>query len=140
MPKVYDITKVKLYINDQEVTDIGPDGFGITPSPENTLITGLAGEIGFNIDPSTAATATVSLRSTSPFVQKLITYYTDKQIVSIRIAATDNDAAKTIGFTEMKLEYAMVSKPPEWKTSEKEAPQVVFNFIGYGLKWTFPPP
>jgi len=137
MVTVYDISKVKLYIAPADsasptadthlVTGISSDGFGITPSEERTLIEGLYGPDGFNIDPSTAAEATVSLLLSSPWNDKLREYYENQTVLTITIATDDPN----LGFNTKSIGFAMIRSKPEFRTDGKEEPTVEWNFIGY---------
>jgi len=148
-PKVYDVRHVKCVIRYHanvgtdvgpiELTGLAPDGFGITPAAEATAIKGLAGEVGFNIDPSTAAEATITLKSTSPNVPDLFNII-DRQntddppgYVSLDIIV-DPGHEGAFGFSRLILEYAMFTKYPEFATDEKEAPDIEFTLIGYNFR------
>jgi len=134
-PAVYDIRDIDVYVGDRKITEFAPGGLTVTPSPENTLIKGLKGEVGFNIDPSTAAEVTLRLKSTSPEVEYLKGLWNAQlqghRVTSIRITSA---APSAMGFSEIVIEYAMMSKPPEFSTNEKEAPDIEFSFIGYGYR------
>jgi len=134
-PHVYDIRDIDVYIGERKLTEFAPAGLTITPSPENTLIKGLKGEVGFNVDPSTAAEVSVKLKSTSPEVGYLRDLWNAQlqghRVTNIRV--TSASPAST-GFSEIVIEYAMLSKPPEYATNEKESPDLEFTFIGYNYR------
>ncbi len=140
-PTVYDIDDVELRINDKVITGLAPDGFGLTPGGETTLIAGLKGEQGFNIDPSSMAEATVTLKTGSPsndVLRDIWRRQTGLETPGDRLgpvpfvieAKPGKEAA--IGFRERGMQHAMVTKAPEWSTDEKEAPDVEWTFVGYG--------
>ena len=135
-PAVYDISKAALTVNGATITDIGEDGFGITPEAENTLIKGLVGDIGFNIDPSSAATCMINLKSSSEGSAFLVDIYNKQRAgdlgpVPVEITV-DPDAVEAFGFERRGMSYAMVQKPAPFETDGKESPEIEFALIGYG--------
>jgi len=150
-PEIYDVRKVELWINGQQITGIGEDGFGITPSQETTLIKGLKGEGGFSMDPTSAAEATVSLLSTSPsneYLRKILAQQSppgnaDAPVPFLFEAKVKAGYEAAFGYSFKKIQYCMIVGPPELVT-EKEAPQYEWKFVGYGydegpvgaLEWT----
>ena len=79
-PNVFDINHCQCKVDGQSLVDIGPDGFGITPGGEHSVIEGLKGELGFSIDPSTAATGTVQLKTTSESMKTMISLYNNQTV------------------------------------------------------------
>lgn len=134
-PTVYDIKDVDCFIGDTKITQYAPGGISVAPGAEDTLIKGLKGEVGFNIDPSTAAEITVVLKSTSPQVSFLSNLWNGQvnahSVTKIKIVSINSDAT---GFSEIVLEYAMLASPPTKATNEKESPDFSFRFIGYGYR------
>jgi len=141
MATQYDIDDVNIKIQPADGTDntidgtinptkISADGFGITPESEHTVIEGLKGEHGFNIDPSTQATATISLLSISPEIEDFREIWKNDLIVKVEITSEDQEA---VGFSSKKIKHAMITTPPEFTTDEEEAPAVEFEFVGYGF-------
>lgn len=140
-PAVYDVRDVELRINDQLMTGFAPDGYGITPGGETTLIAGLLGEQGFNVDPSTMAEATVTLKTNSASNDALRDIWRRQSglenpgdrlgpvpfVIKAKPGKEDS-----VGFKEKGMQYAMVTKPPEWATDEKEAPNVEWSLVGFG--------
>ena len=143
-PRVYDIRKAKLQIiqdypgvntGDGEVTGIGEDGYGITPQSEVTCITGLTGEHGFNMDPSTMAEATISLQSTSDWNDILRQMYNQQQIAPLDFQMTievSEEFQSAYGFSKKGLTHCMIVAPPEHATDGKESPQYEWKIVGYG--------
>jgi hypothetical protein len=142
-PKVFDIRRVTLKIADKVIVGIAPDGFGITPSAETTLIAGLKGEVGFNVDPSSGAEATVTLKSVSESNEVL------RQLLNAQREAMSSDAPfkpfkfevivdpgweDAFGFKRKVIDYCVITKWPEFATNEKEAPNLEWGFMGYGYK------
>jgi len=135
-PEVFDIRYCHLVIGGREMTDIHSDGYGITPESEISLIPGLAGEAGFSIDPSTAATATVTLLAPSADNEYLWEIYRNQRAgvqgpVTVEISV---DAAKVdaLGFKTRTMVYAMIQKPSAFATAGKDSPGFEFTFTGYG--------
>lgn len=131
----FDIKQVDCFVGDTKVVDLGPDGFGITPGAEHTNIEGLMGELGFNIDPSSAAEGSVSLKSISSSFKALHTLWKNKTEFVFSIKAKQGSET-LVGFKEIKMEHAIFAKAPEWKTNGKEAPDVTFGVAGYGFNIT----
>lgn len=141
LPAVYDVRDVELRINEQLIEGLAPDGFGITPGGETTLIAGLIGEQGFNIDPSSMAEATVTLKTSSPSNDVLRDLWrrqtglenpTERTgPVPFEIKAKPGKAA-AVGFQRRGMQSSMIVKAPEWSTDEKEAPDVEWTFVGFG--------
>lgn len=138
-PEVYDVRKVDLVVAGHVMTGIGEDGFGISPSQENTLIKGLKGEAGFNMDTSTAGEATVSLLSTSSdneTLRALLATQTEvaegqKPVPFEMRAEVTSGYEDAFGYSAKGLRYCMIVGPPELVT-EKEAPQYEWKIVGYG--------
>ncbi len=134
-PTVYDIRDIDCYVGDRLLTQYATGGISVAPSAEDTLIKGLKGEVGFNIDPSSAAEITIVLKSTSPEVAYLSSLWSGQMnahtVTKIRIVSVSPDAT---GFSEIVLEYAMLASPPTKATNEKESPDYSFRFIGYGYR------
>ena len=135
-PQVFDIKKARCEVNGRPMTGIGSDGYGITPKAEMTVIPGLTGESGFNIDPSTMAEAVVSLNAASPenaylrdIINKQMTG--DQGPVSFEIIVNEHFIAG-FGYKTKGMKFAMVSMYPEFKTDEKTAPVYEYRFVGYG--------
>lgn len=128
----FDIKEVKCLVDGVPVVDVGPDGFGITPASEHSNIEGLMGELGFNIDPSTAAEGSVSLKSISSSFKALHTLWKNKTEFKFSIKANPGSETK-VGFKEIRMDHAIFAKAPEWKTAGKEAPDVTFPVAGYGF-------
>ena len=102
---------------------------------ENTMITGLQGELGFNIDPSSAATGSIQLKSVSSSMKKLIDLWNNKKVFVFSIKPNAG-YEKVFGFKEMKIAHAIITKPPEWTTEGKESPNCTFSIGGYGFEIT----
>lgn len=139
-PKVYDVTKAVFKVNGQEMVDVSPDGFGITPNTEHTLIEGLTGEQGFNRDPSTAGEATLSLKANSESNQFLEDLFREQRLgttgpVSVEIAV-DDDYTTAFGFKTKKMAFAFIQKPAAFESDGKESPTIEWTFIGYGYAET----
>jgi len=128
----FDISKVECFVGNTKVTGFGPDGFGITPGAEHTNIEGLMGELGFNIDPSTAAEGSISIKSISSSFKDLYDLWKNKEDFKFSIKAIKGSET-SVGFKEVKMEHAIIAKAPEWKTNGKEAPDVTFSIAGYGF-------
>ena len=146
MVHVFDITKVTLTVAKVNtdgtageslgaVDNLGTDGFGFSPAGENTLIEGLLGPKGFNIDPSTATEITVTLKSSSSFNKKFYDAWKDKTMLKFTIASDDPDMS---GWESVVLSFVMVVKPAEFATSEKEMPDREWSFTGYGYEEVYP--
>lgn len=142
-PKVFDIRKVKVYVDGTEITGFAPDGFGVTPGAETTMIAGLKGQVGFNVDPSTGAELTLTLKSTSDsntFLrgkmntqQEAMGSETPFKPMLIEIIVDDGWEG-AFGFKRKVLEYAVITKWPDYETDEKESPDLEWGFMGYGYK------
>lgn len=128
----YDVKQVQCLVDGDPVVDIGTDGFGITPGSEHTNIEGLMGELGFNIDPSTAAEGSISLKSISSSFKRLHGLWKNKTEFVFSIKAKKGKET-LVGFKEIKMEHAIFAKAPEWKTNGKEAPDVTLPVAGYGF-------
>jgi hypothetical protein len=134
-PQMYNIKDVICMVGDNEIVDASEDGFGITPGQEHTMIKGLQGELGFNIDPSTAATGMVSLKVISPSMKILNQLWKNLTIFRFEIKAKSGKE-RSLGFKSMYIQYAVFAKPPEYKTDGKEAPSVEWALAGYGYGMT----
>ena len=137
-PQVFNVKHAQFKIDGEAAEDIGTDGFGITPSEEATIIDGLYGEIGFNQDPKSGFEGTLTLKSSSPTNSKLRQMYKKQragELNAFPIEITVDPAHVTeFGFSAKKGAYAWIVRNPEWATDEKEMPDVVWNFIGYGYQ------
>lgn len=142
-PQVYDVSRAKVIINGEPMKGISEDGFGITPTQENSIIKGLTGEIGVNIDPTSGAEATVSLKSTSlsnEFLRELKKQQDERLIgpvlFEIQIDPTEVDGVpvhqKAHGFINKGMTYAWIMKWPEHSTDGHESPSIEWEFVGYG--------
>lgn len=120
------------------MTGVSPDGYGITPKAESSVIPGLTGEAGFNIDPSTMAEASVSLNAASPensYLRDIIKKQQTGDQGPVTFAIIVEDAFKEgFGFKSKTLKFAMVSMYPEFKTDQKNAPTYEYKFVGYGYE------
>lgn len=132
-PFVFDIEKVNCFIDEEPVVDVSGDGFGISPLSEHTRNKGLTGDFGFNVDPSTAAEGSVSLKSVSPSLKRLLGLWKDRTIFKFSIKAKQG-SEPSLGFKEMCIHYAVMQKSPEFKTDGIESPTMVFPVIGYGFE------
>lgn len=137
-PQVFDIKQCRCEVNGRQMTGIASDGYGITPKAESTVIPGLIGEAGFNIDPSTMAEASVSLNAASPENAYLRDIINKQQTgsqgpVSFEIIV-DDAFIDGFGFKTKGMKFAMVSMFPEFKTDEKSAPVYEYKFVGYGYQ------
>jgi len=134
-PVVFDITKCKLYVNNTPIDDLAEDGFGITPEAENTAIVGLAGNIGFNIDPSDACTIVATVKSSSPSHTMLNTLYKNQKAggapVKVEVIVESTHIA-AFGFKRRGALYAIIQKAVPFETDGKEAPDMEYTFIGFG--------
>jgi len=136
--KVYDITKAKCKVEGKEMEGIGEDGFGITPESEITIIKGLIGGVGANIDPYDGAEGTLYLASTSPD-NKTLMELRNKQATGEKKSVVfemivDPDFVEAFGFSSRKIVHAWIVSSPEFKTAGKEAPQYEWKFAGYGYE------
>lgn len=131
-PFVFNIEQVDCLVDGEPVVDVSGDGFGISPISELTRIEGLKGDLGFNVDPSTAAEGSVSLKSISPSLKRLIGLWKNRTIFKFSVKAKQGFET-SLGFKEMFIQYAVMQKSPEFKTDGKEAPAMVFPVIGYGF-------
>jgi len=135
-PKIFDIRHAEFHVDGKNITGIGEDGFGITPATESTIIKGLHGEVGFNMDPSSGGEGSVTLKSTSPDNQHLLEIW-QKQYqgvlgpIPIEITIIPGHEGE-FGFRKVGVKWAMIVKPPEFTTDEKEAPSYEWSFVGYG--------
>jgi hypothetical protein len=133
--RVYDVSKVKVYVDNQLIEGLSEDGFGITPEAENTLIKGLAGDIGFNIDPSNAATCVINLKSSSMSHQLLNDIYNKQKAglkgpVEVKIEVAP-DWVLAFGYRKRVISYAFVQKATPFETDGKEAPSIDYTLIGF---------
>lgn len=115
------------------IDDIAPDGFGITPGGENTLIEGLNGPLGFNIDPSSQGEATLALKPSSSTIKALYESFKNSYVLVFSIDASNSD----LDFQTRKLGKCILQQPAEISVSGKEEPDVVFTFIGYDYEETY---
>ena len=142
-PQVYDVSRAKIIVDGTEITGFGEDGFGITPTQEHTIIQGLVGEQGVNVDPKSGAEATVALKSVSPsnsFLRELKTQQDarTKGPVQFEVQIDPTEVAgipvhqRAHGFARRGMTYAWIMKWPEYTTDGKEAPTIEWEFVGYG--------
>jgi len=134
--RVYDISKVSIYVDGNEIVGLSEDGFGITPEAENTLIKGLTGDIGFNIDPSDAAMCTINLKSSSPSHTVLNDIYNQqkqglKGPVTV-LVEVDAEWILAFGFRKRTINYAYIQKATPFETDGKESPDIEYMMIGFG--------
>lgn len=125
--RVYDIRNCKIYVDGVEIIDAG-EGIGITPKRENKLIGTPWGEVGFSLDPSTAADVTISLKATSPSNTKMREIAAAQKVVPVSIKSEDKDAT---GFEEIGVDYCIFS--PAEKKLEAEAPTYEYKGAGFGF-------
>jgi len=134
-PVVFDIKQCTLYVNNTAINDLSEDGFGLTPEAENSLINGLTGVIGFNIDPSDACTLVVNVKSSSPSHALLNNLYKTQKAggdpVKVEVIVEDSHIA-AYGFKRRGALYAVIQKAVPFETDGKEAPNMEYTFIGYG--------
>ncbi len=142
-PKVFDITKVHLWLTHPakpaelgEVTEMGTDGFGVTPTAEHTLIDGLKGEVGLNVDPKSGCEGTINLKSTSPWNAALRAIKNEQNVgnhtpMKVEVIV-DDDFVDAFGFAKKTVLHAFITKWPEFATDEKESPNMEWGFVGYG--------
>jgi len=136
--RVYDVSKITLYVDGNEIEGLSEDGFGLTPEAENTLIKGLTGDIGFNIDPSNAATCVINLKSSSKSHTVLNEIYKQQKAglkgpVTI-LVEVDPDWILAFGFRKRTVNYAYIQSPSPFETSGKEAPDIEYTLIGFGYE------
>ena len=134
--RVYDVSKARIYVDGVEIEGLSEEGFGMTPEAENTLIKGLTGDIGFNIDPSNAATAVINLKSSSPSHTHLNDIFNQqknglKGPVTVLIDV-DPDFVLAFGFRKRTIQYAYIQKPTPFETDGKESPDIEYMLIGFG--------
>jgi len=130
--QMYNIKDVMCMVGEHQVQDASEDGFGITPGAENTTLKGLQGELGFNIDPSTAATGMVSLKVISPSMKILTELWKNNSTFRFEIK-TQKGKEEHLGFKSIYINCAIISTAPEYKTDGKEAPSVEWKIVGYGF-------
>lgn len=114
--RIYDIKNWSVYVDGVEMVDVG-DGIGITPKREAKLIESLTGEVGFSMDPTTAADVTISLLATSESNTKMRQIANSQKPVSVSIRSSDPDST---GVEEISVDYAIFQHAE--KKMEKEAP------------------
>lgn len=124
------------------LTGLSSDGAGITPTSETKIIPGLTEEEGFSVDPKSGATITVTLKSTSSDVKKMIALYKDQRegyLAPFRFDVEVKDefghgssAADAYGFKRQYVKKVMIVSFAPFETNEVEAPDYEFNMIGYG--------
>jgi len=114
------------------ITDIGEDGFGITPGGENTVMQGLNGPIGFNIDPATSGEAALNVKPSSNVNPFLYEAYQKNYVLKFTIHGDVNKH----GFKYKQLGKCVVQKPPEISV-QKEFPDLTWTFVGYEYKEVF---
>lgn len=142
-PQVYDVSRASVIIDGHKMTGFSEDGFGLTPTQENSIIKGLIGEIGVNIDPTSGAEATISLKSTSldnEFLRDLKKRQDAREVgpvqFEIQIDPTEVDGVpvhqKAHGFAKKGMVYAWIMKWPEQSTDGHESPSIEWEFVGYG--------
>lgn len=136
-PQVFNIKKVKCYVNGKEMTGVSSDGFGITPAGESTVIDGLTGEVGFNVDTTSKAEASLVLNASSPentYLRELIEGMKmgSQGPVEFRVQVIDNDFINAFGFSKRGMKFAWIQGFPEFKTDKRNAPTYTYKFVGYG--------
>jgi len=142
-PQVFDIRKAKVIIDGHEITGISEDGFGVTPTQENAIISGLMGEVGISLDPKSGAEATLSLKSTSLDNEWLrdLKKQQDARIkgpIQFEIQIDPTEVAgvpvhqKAFGFAKKGMIYAWILKWPEFSTDGKDSPTIEWELVGYG--------
>lgn len=143
-PKMFDIRNVTVNIKPDAscskysgtftVSGIGTDGFTVTPEVEHSMLEGLQSTIGYNIDPSEAATITLNLKSTSETNNTLNGLFNvggEPCVFSFEIVV-DEGKEETFGYSSIVVDHCIVQKPAEISTNEKEAPEYEWTIIGYG--------
>jgi hypothetical protein len=126
-PKIFDISKCKVYVDGVEMVDIG-SGIGITPKRATKVIDSLYGPVGFNIDPNTGAEVTLSLLSTSSSNDKMRAIANSQKVVSVSIKSADTAAT---GFGEISVDYVIFQHAE--KKLEGDAPTYEYKGVGYGF-------
>lgn len=139
-PKIFDVRHAEFHVivggETKNIVGIGEDGFGISPTTESTIIRGLHGEVGFNMDPSSGGEGSVALKSTSPDNSYLLDIWQKQYLgelgpIAIEIMIKPGHEEE-FGFRKVGVKFAMIVKPPEFRTDEKEAPSYEWSFVGYG--------
>ena len=123
------------------VEGMAPDGFGITPTAESEIIDGLTGEHGFSIDPRDGAEITLTLKSTSDDVPKMIALFKDQKEgnlppFAVRIKVGDeyghgSPSSGAYGFKQIVVDKVMLVNFAPFETDERNAPDYEFEMIGY---------
>ena len=136
-PQIFNIKKATCYVNGVPMTGVSPDGFGITPAGESSVIEGLTSEVGFNVDTATKAEGSLSLNASSPenaTLRNLINLMREgsQGPVEFRIQVTDANYENAFGFKKRGMHFAWIQGFPEYKTDKRNAPVFVYKFVGYG--------
>lgn len=149
---VYNVNKINFSItglgdteigNNEEITGIAEDGFGITPTAETEVIPGLKGEQGFSVDPSDGAEGSLVLKSTSEDTDYMIDLYNKQQsgeippfTIEITVDADEEygtDPQEALGFSSMSVDHAFLVSYAPFETDTRAAPDYEFEFVGYGF-------
>jgi hypothetical protein len=134
--QVFNIKKVTCTIGGKPMTGVAPEGFGITPASESSVIDGLVSEVGFNVDTSTKAEATIALNASSPendYLRGLIEQAKEGSLTPVTFVISVESGFETAyGFKVKGMHFAMPQGFPEFKTDKKNAPVYVYKFSGYG--------
>jgi len=135
-PQIFNIKMVKCSVNGKTMTGVGSDGFGISPSGDSSVIDGLVGEVGFNVDTSSRAEASLTLNASSPENAYLRTIIKGMQAgtqspVEFKIEVIDSEYFNAFGFSKRGMRFAWIQGFPEYKTDKKQAPTYTYKFVGY---------
>jgi len=135
-PQVYNIKMVRCSVNGKPMTGIAAEGFGITPAGDSSVIDGLVSEVGFNVDTTTRAEASLSLNASSPenvYLRELIRAMQDgtQPPIEFKIEVINPDYINAFGFASRGMRSAWIQGYPEYKTDKKNAPTYTYKFIGY---------
>jgi hypothetical protein len=135
-PQVFNIRMVKCSVNGKTMSGIAAEGFGITPAGDSSVIDGLVSEVGFNVDTTTRAEASLSLNASSPdnaYLRGLIMGMQDgsQTPVEFKIEVIDPKYINSFGFANRGMRFAWIQGFPEYKTDKKNAPTYTYKFLGY---------
>lgn len=114
--------------------DVSDDGFGISPEVENSVIEGIDGIKGFNSNPSTEGSATISLLETTDSKELSKLNEAWKNDITCRITITPPSAS---AIDTIELGTAIISNPPEHTVDDNEAGAIEYEFAGYGYDVTY---
>lgn len=151
--KLVDFVIDEIHSSEFDFTEIDPvegissDGFGITPTAETEVIEGLKGELGFSVDPGDGAEITLTLKSNSPHVPKMLKMWNAQRngalapfrvAVTVRgdetVEGTGQTARDAFGFSQIMVEHVMLQNYAAFETEERDAPDYEFEMIGYGMR------